>query len=242
MLNLLKKNRLLIKTVLLLGFISVFTTTDLIVKEIAQKNLKNKPEIVVIKDYWSYFYATNDDIGFSILQSLSKYFVPKQIKKEKYENEVLQELNSGYFRNFMNSYYTLDESSDQYVLNKDTDNYAKSEIMRLLGKSGQKTAKWLFLVMLQGLGTVIILIFYFNTKALNQLIPLALIISGALGNVIDRIFRGYVVDFINWHYKEIYYWPTFNFADVYTVIGAILLMIILFFFTKEETKKEETQE
>ncbi|NMM61405.1 signal peptidase II [Clostridium sp. P21] len=58
-------------------------------------------------------------------------------------------------------------------------------------------------------------------------ISLALIISGAVGNLIDRIFYKYVVDFITVHYKDIYYFPTFNIADTLVVLGTILLAIYL---------------
>ncbi len=49
----------------------------------------------------------------------------------------------------------------------------------------------------------------------------ALIVAGAVGNVIDRVRRGYVVDFI-----ELHRWPVFNVADVAIVAGAVLLGIL----------------
>jgi signal peptidase II len=95
--------------------------------------------------------------------------------------------------------------------------------------------KWIFLVLLQGLGTPIVVCFYFYSKPFKYLIPLAFIVSGALGNVLDRIMRGYVVDYVVWYYKN-FIWPIFNLADVFTVIGATLLFIVLIFFSKEELK------
>jgi signal peptidase II len=56
---------------------------------------------------------------------------------------------------------------------------------------------------------------------------LALIISGALGNLIDRFAYKYVVDFILWHYKDVYYFPTFNVADMMVVVGTFLLAICI---------------
>ena len=53
---------------------------------------------------------------------------------------------------------------------------------------------------------------------------LLIIISGALSNIIDRIFNGYVIDFIYFHYKD-FYWPAFNFADIYITIGIIMIVI-----------------
>jgi signal peptidase II len=53
----------------------------------------------------------------------------------------------------------------------------------------------------------------------------AMIISGALGNLYDRLFYKYVVDFILLHYKDVYYFPTFNIADMLVVLGTCILMI-----------------
>lgn len=58
-----------------------------------------------------------------------------------------------------------------------------------------------------------------------KLISLALILSGALGNMIDRIAHGFVVDFIDFHYGGFNY-PIFNFADIFITIGVILLIIV----------------
>lgn len=57
-----------------------------------------------------------------------------------------------------------------------------------------------------------------------QNVSLVLVIGGALGNVYDRIMLGYVVDFIELHYKG-YYWPAFNLADSAICLGAVLLII-----------------
>ena len=51
-------------------------------------------------------------------------------------------------------------------------------------------------------------------------LPYALVIGGAIGNVIDRMVHGHVVDFIQWHWQE-HYWPAFNIADMAIVGGAI---------------------
>ena len=51
-------------------------------------------------------------------------------------------------------------------------------------------------------------------------LPFALVIGGALGNVIDRIRHGHVVDFIQWHWQG-HAWPSFNIADSAIVVGAV---------------------
>jgi signal peptidase II len=53
---------------------------------------------------------------------------------------------------------------------------------------------------------------------------LSLILGGAIGNVIDRIYHGYVIDFIQWYYES-YYWPSFNIADTAISVGAAILII-----------------
>lgn len=52
---------------------------------------------------------------------------------------------------------------------------------------------------------------------------LALVMGGALGNVIDRVRFGAVVDFVQWHVAG-YYWPAFNIADSAITVGAVLLV------------------
>ena len=59
-----------------------------------------------------------------------------------------------------------------------------------------------------------------------RLLPsaLALVIGGAIGNLVDRIRFGYVVDFIDVHYAG-WHWPAFNIADSAIVIGVVLLLL-----------------
>ena len=82
---------------------------------------------------------------------------------------------------------------------------------------------------------VVILILYLMIISNKNLEKNAyfLIIAGAIGNIIDRILNSYVVDFISLHY-EMFYWPAFNFADIYITIGIIMLLVS--FFIKSEDK------
>jgi len=56
---------------------------------------------------------------------------------------------------------------------------------------------------------------------------LALILGGAIGNLIDRVLYGYVIDFIDVYYQQ-WHWPAFNIADSAISIGAAMLFIDLF--------------
>ena len=73
---------------------------------------------------------------------------------------------------------------------------------------------------------VVVFIFYLMKSASDRFEEwsLLIIISGALSNIIDRIFNGYVIDFIYFHYKD-FFWPAFNFADIYITIGIIMIVI-----------------
>lgn len=66
-----------------------------------------------------------------------------------------------------------------------------------------------------------------NYKNKFMIFSLSLIISGAIGNLIDRIFRGYVVDFISFSLYN-YEFAIFNIADIYITFGVILLIICIF--------------
>ena len=67
-------------------------------------------------------------------------------------------------------------------------------------------------------------------------IGMALILGGALGNVLDRLTRRAVTDFIDLH-AGAYHWPTFNLADSAIVIGAALVFVELFQDWKRPTKQ-----
>lgn len=64
---------------------------------------------------------------------------------------------------------------------------------------------------------------------------LGLMFAGALGNAIDRIFRGFVIDYIKLTFIN---FPIFNLADICITIGAVLLIIYALFFDKETVKKD----
>ncbi|SFJ85945.1 signal peptidase II [Methylophaga sulfidovorans] len=84
--------------------------------------------------------------------------------------------------------------------------------------------RWFF----SGLAIVVSIILLFWLKRLKtdaklEAASLALILGGALGNVIDRFVHGYVIDFLDVYYGT-YHWPAFNVADSAICIGAILLI------------------
>lgn len=94
--------------------------------------------------------------------------------------------------------------------------------------------RW-FILLLTGAIVGVLVYYYRNMPCTKEYGwvrgALLLVLGGAIGNIIDRIFRGYVVDFFEFTFFE---WPVFNVADIYVVAGVILLMFLILFVIKEE--------
>lgn len=91
--------------------------------------------------------------------------------------------------------------------------------------------RWLFVV-LSSVISVLLLFWLRTAQSRLQATALALILGGAVGNLIGRLFKGYVVDFLQFHWAD-YCWPAFNVADSAVCIGVGLLIISLFFTRKK---------
>ena len=63
---------------------------------------------------------------------------------------------------------------------------------------------------------------------------LSLILGGALGNFIDRLRFNFVIDFIHWHWKDAFHWPTFNIADAAITVGVAFLFVEMLFGKQPE--------
>lgn len=77
---------------------------------------------------------------------------------------------------------------------------------------------------------------YFKTKLEN--VCIALIAGGGIGNLIDRISRGFVVDYID--ISELFSYPVFNFADCCVVVGAFLLAALVIINDARQEKEKKT--
>ena len=97
--------------------------------------------------------------------------------------------------------------------------------------SGQR---W-FILLLTGIIAAGLIWFYKVMPKKKEYFPLrvslVMVLSGAIGNIIDRLFRGYVVDFFEFTFFE---WPVFNVADIYVVVGVTLLALMILFVVKDE--------
>ena len=83
--------------------------------------------------------------------------------------------------------------------------------------------------------SAIILWWLYRSPKRQNLLPIAFafILGGAIGNLIDRVLYGYVIDFLDFYYKT-YHWPAFNVADSSIFIGAALLIIDMFVNKEDE--------
>ncbi|MDA8961823.1 signal peptidase II [Congregibacter sp.] len=85
--------------------------------------------------------------------------------------------------------------------------------------------RWFFAALALGVSAMIV--FWLRDLKPKQWplsVALALVLGGALGNLVDRIYLGYVVDFISVHYRN-WYFPTFNVADAAISVGAFLIVV-----------------
>lgn len=99
-----------------------------------------------------------------------------------------------------------------------------------------------FLLIAVTAAVIVLLLFYtFKTKRRNPAFCLsaALICTGGIGNMIDRIIFGYVTDFIHLLFID---FPCFNLADICVCTGGALIVIFLLFFDRQAQRKEHADE
>ena len=72
--------------------------------------------------------------------------------------------------------------------------------------------------------TTFVIYLYINSRDTLERWGLFIIICGAIGNIVDRSINGYVIDFLYLHINQ-YYWPAFNFADIYISLGIIMIIV-----------------
>jgi signal peptidase II len=101
----------------------------------------------------------------------------------------------------------------------------------IFGAFNQSNNRTVFIALtaasLLALGLVVF--YFFKTPSSDRLmkISLSLIMAGALGNLVDRLIRGYVIDFLDVYVRNSH-WPFFNVADSCISVGAVLMLFIFF--------------
>ena len=88
--------------------------------------------------------------------------------------------------------------------------------------------RWFFAVLASGV-SIVLAVWLSRLKAHETWLAMALslVLGGAIGNLIDRVYYGYVIDFIDVYYNTSH-WPAFNIADSAISIGAVMLVIDAF--------------
>jgi len=100
--------------------------------------------------------------------------------------------------------------------------------------------RWLFTIVAIGFSTLLTVWLRKQSASLWKLnLAYTLVIGGALGNLIDRLMHGFVVDFIDFYWGKSHY-PAFNIADSAIFIGAVLIIWDSFF--NSESKQDKTEE
>lgn len=103
----------------------------------------------------------------------------------------------------------------------------KGAAFGILSQGNSPLRDWFFLLLAP---CAALFILFLLKKAKDNLwlytSALALIFSGTLGNYLDRLQFGYVIDMLDVHYKTLYYWPVFNVADAVIVVGVSILVFI----------------
>ncbi len=84
--------------------------------------------------------------------------------------------------------------------------------------------RWFFTLLAIAASVFIIWMMRKNKAQYRMMLALTLILGGAIGNVIDRIAYGHVVDFLLFYWRDWYY-PAFNIADICITLGAMLLIL-----------------
>ena len=72
--------------------------------------------------------------------------------------------------------------------------------------------------------TAFVVYLYVSSSDILERWGLFIIICGAIANIVDRSINGYVIDFLYFHINQ-FYWPAFNFADIYISLGIIMIIV-----------------
>lgn len=135
----------------------------------------------------------------------------------------------------VSKYYAVEllRGREPYVL---VDNFLQLNYIENFGAAfGILQNKQLFFIILTTFVIIGILIYIkLNTKLSKPMIfALVMVVFGALGNLIDRIRLGYVIDFIDVKFGNFYDFPVFNFADSFIVVATIIIMYLVLFEKNE---------
>ncbi|MEH6669666.1 signal peptidase II [Halopseudomonas sp.] len=91
-----------------------------------------------------------------------------------------------------------------------------------------------FLIAIAVVVSIVLIRLILQCRRRGEAIAYSLILGGAMGNLIDRIFRGYVVDSFDVYWRS-WHWPAFNLADIAIVLGTVFFLYVSFIPEKSGT-------
>ena len=133
---------------------------------------------------------------------------------------------------FISSHLSLGESLNVFPFLNFTLIHNTGIAFSIFDEEGGEFSRWLLVASVAGILAYLVFLLYKKTpKHQLELISLLLIISGGLGNLIDRLLLGYVVDFVHAFYQH-YSFYVFNMADSYITLGIIFYLGYFFFIER----------
>jgi len=98
-----------------------------------------------------------------------------------------------------------------------------------------------FFLMVAAAAMVFIVVYHRRTLPEQGMLRVALacVFGGALGNFLDRLRFGYVIDFVDWHWYDRFTWPTWNIADAGITVGVSLLILDMLLHKPPEAAKDK---
>jgi signal peptidase II len=96
--------------------------------------------------------------------------------------------------------------------------------------------RYFFIVITLGV-SIILVVMLRKPRTRTEALGYSLVLGGALGNGFDRVVRGYVVDYLDFYWRN-WHWPAFNVADSGITLGVFLLVLNTFKIANEQPKTE----
>lgn len=94
---------------------------------------------------------------------------------------------------------------------------------------------FLFVIPFATLGIILVVFHRLKETQQMSIFALSMIVGGATGNLIDRLRLGFVIDFVDFHWKLKYHFPAFNLADAAITIGVMILLLSILYEKESET-------
>ena len=95
------------------------------------------------------------------------------------------------------------------------------------------------LVGLTAIIATVVLIWMLRERLLGEILPLGMVLGGALGNIVDRYRFGYVVDFADFHIGDFRPFLIFNVADAAITIGVVIILVRALFMSEKEGNEQD---